>query len=82
MSIFGIIVNIKKIILFCINFVFVICESKLVFLELIRYICVSPLTGLYVRINVDPSPAGVRCWYPLTGLYVRICDMCICDTVL
>ena len=37
--------------------------------------CVNPLTGLYVRICVDPSPAGVRCWYPLTGLYVRICDV-------
>ena len=35
--------------------------------------CVNPLTGLYVRICVDPSPTGVRCWYPLTGLYVRIC---------
>ena len=37
--------------------------------------CVNLLTGLYVRICVDPSPAGVRCWYPLTGLYVRICDV-------
>ena len=37
--------------------------------------CVNPLTGLYVRIRVDPSLAGVRCWYPLTGLYVRICDV-------
>ena len=37
--------------------------------------CVNPLTGLYVRICVDPSPAKVRCWYRLTGLYVRICDM-------
>ena len=38
-------------------------------------ICVNPLTGLYVRIRVDPSPAGVRCRYPFTGLYVRICDV-------
>ena len=38
-------------------------------------ICVNPLTRLYVRICVDPSPAGVRCWYPLTRLYVRICDV-------
>ena len=38
-------------------------------------ICVNPLTGLYVRICVDPSPARVRCWYPLTRLYVRICDV-------
>ena len=38
-------------------------------------ICVNPLTGLYVRICVDPSPAGVRCWYPLIGLYVRIRDV-------
>ena len=38
-------------------------------------ICVNPLTGLYVRICVDPSPARVRCWYLLTGLYVRICDV-------
>ena len=38
--------------------------------------------GLYVRISVDPSPVGVRCWYPLTWLYVRIYDMCICDTML
>ena len=30
---------------------------------------------MYVRISVDPSPAGVRCWYPLTRLYVRICDV-------
>ena len=47
------------------------------FLELIRYIryVCNPLTGLYVRICVDPSPAGVRCWYLLTGLYVRICDV-------
>ena len=37
--------------------------------------CVNPLTGLYVRICVDLSPAGVRCWYPLIGLYVRICDV-------
>ena len=37
--------------------------------------CVNPLIGLYVRICVDPSPAGVRCWYPLIGLYVRICDV-------
>ena len=37
--------------------------------------CVNPLTGLYVRICVNPSPAGVRCWYPLKGLYVRICDV-------
>ena len=37
--------------------------------------CVNPLTGLYVRIYVDSSPVGVRCWYPLTGLYVRICDV-------
>ena len=42
-------------------------------------ICVNPLTGLYVRICVDPSPAGVRCWYPLTRLYVYV--MCICETV-
>ena len=28
-----------------------------------------------MRICVDPSPAGVRCWYPLTKLYVRICDV-------
>ena len=39
--------------------------------------CVNLLTGLYVKICVDPSPAGVRCWYPLTGLYVRICDVYI-----
>ena len=26
-----------------------------------------------MRICLDPSPAGVRCWYPLIGLYVRIC---------
>ena len=38
-------------------------------------ICVNPLTRLYVRICVDPSPTRVKCWYPLTGLYVRICDM-------
>ena len=38
-------------------------------------IYVNPLTGLYVRICVDPSPAGVRCWYSLIGLYVRICDV-------
>ena len=38
-------------------------------------ICVNLLTGLYMRICVDSSLAGVRCWYPLTGLYVRICDM-------
>ena len=37
--------------------------------------CVHPLTGLYVRICVDPSPVGVRCWYSLIGLYVRICDV-------
>ena len=30
---------------------------------------------MYVRICVDPSPAGVRCWYPLTGSYVRMCDV-------
>ena len=30
---------------------------------------------MYVRICVDPSPTGVRCWYPLTGLYVRIRDV-------
>ena len=28
-----------------------------------------------MRICVDPSPVGVRCWYPLTGSYVRICDV-------
>ena len=38
-------------------------------------IYVNLLIGLYVRICVDPSPTGVRCWYPLTGLYVRICDV-------
>ena len=38
-------------------------------------ICVNLLTRLYVRICVDPSQAGVRCWYPLTGLYVIICDV-------
>ena len=37
--------------------------------------CVNLLIGLYVRIYVDLSLAGVRCWYPLTGLYVRICDV-------
>ena len=37
--------------------------------------CVNPLAGLYVRICVDPSPTGVRCWYPLTRLYMRICDV-------
>ena len=37
--------------------------------------CVKPLTGLYVRICVDPSLAGVKCWYRLTGLYVRIFDV-------
>ena len=36
---FGITVNIKKIILFCIKFAFVICDSKKVFLELISYMC-------------------------------------------
>ena len=30
-----------------------------------------------MRICVDPSLAGVRCWYPLIGLYVRICDVYI-----
>ena len=30
---------------------------------------------MYVRICVDPSPAGVRCWYLLTESYVRICDV-------
>ena len=30
---------------------------------------------MYVRICVDLSPAGVKCWYPVTGLYVRICDV-------
>ena len=44
-------------------------------IDQIYQICVYPLTGLYVRICVDPSPARVRCWYPLTGLYVRICDV-------
>ena len=44
-------------------------------IDQIYQICVYPLIGLYVRICVDPSPAGVRCWYPLTGLYVRICDV-------
>ena len=44
-------------------------------IDQIYQICVYPLTGLYMRICVDPSPAGVRCWYPLTGLYVRICDV-------
>ena len=44
-------------------------------IDKIYQICVYPLTGLYVRICVDPSPTGVRCWYPLTGLYVRICDV-------
>ena len=44
-------------------------------IDQIYQICVNPLTRLYVRICVDPSPAGVRCWYPLTGLYVRICDV-------
>ena len=38
---------------------------------------VSQLTGMYVRLGVDLSSTGVRCWYSLTGLYVRICDMCI-----
>ena len=28
-----------------------------------------------MRICVDPSPAGVRCWYRRTGSYVRICDV-------
>ena len=28
-----------------------------------------------MRICVDPSLAGIRCWYPFIGLYVRICDV-------
>ena len=35
-----------------------------------------------MRIIIDLSLIGVRCWYPLTGLHVRIYDMCIYDTVL
>ena len=53
-----------------------ICDSKnkcFFKIDQIYQICVNPLTGLYVRICVDPSPAGVRCWYLLTRLYVRIC---------
>ena len=30
---------------------------------------------MYVRICVDPSPVGARCWDPLTESYVRICDV-------
>ena len=30
---------------------------------------------MYVRICVDPSLVGARCWDPLTESYVRICDV-------